>query len=87
MLFNNTFLNSISEDEHCLLYAILNNDRVVLYEIVYANAIILMNKLMRVPLSEEGEAIKASIVQKFKDATCIIDQEDLFISDEKPCTS
>jgi len=87
MIFNNTFLNAITEDEHCLLYAILNNDRVVLYEIAYANAILLMSKLMRVPLSEEGEAVKTSIIQKFKDATCIIDQEDLVISDEKPCIS
>lgn len=87
MIFNNAFLNTITEDEHCLLYAILNNDREVLYEIAHANAIVLMSKLMRVPLSDEGEIIKASIIQKFKDATCIIDCEDLFISDEKPCIS
>ena len=87
MIFNNTFLNSLTEDENCLLYAILNNDRAVLYEIAHSNAIVLLSKLMRVTLTDEGEEVKKSIIQKFNDATCIIDSDNLFISDEKPCIS
>lgn len=87
MIFNNTFLNSLTEDENCLLYAILNNDRAVLYEIAHSNAIVLLSKLMRVTLTDEGEEVKKSIIQKLNDATCIIDSDNLFISDEKPCIS
>jgi len=87
MIFNTTFLDSLTEDENCLLYAVLNNNREVLYDIIHANAILILSKLTRAPLSDEGIAVKDSIIQKFQTATCIIDLDPLFISDEKPCIS
>jgi hypothetical protein len=46
-----------------------------------------MNKLATVNLTEEGHALRLSIFDKYKNATCIIDNEEVFIEDEKPCSN
>jgi hypothetical protein len=86
-MFNTTFFDSITQDEHTLLSALLNADKSVLFELQHANAVRLMNKLATVNLTEEGHALRLSIFDKYKNATCIIDNEEVFIEDEKPCSN
>jgi hypothetical protein len=86
-MFNNKFFESITEDEYTLLSALLNADKSVLFDLKNAIAPVLLNRLAASNLNEDGCALRLSIFDKYKNATCIIDAEEIFIDDEKPCLS
>ena len=87
-MFNNKFFEDITQEEYALLFAFLNADKSVLFDVENANARVLLNRLaIASNLNEEGCALRLSIFDKYKNATCIIDSEDVFIEDEKPCLS
>ena len=65
MIFRNSFLEALTEDEHALLYSIVNKDRNVVYELVYCRAEIIMTHLRQANLNEEGDSLRASIFEKY----------------------
>ena len=68
MIFRNSFLEALTEDEHALLYSIVNKDRNrnVVYELAYCRAEIIMTHLKMAKLTEEGDSLRASIFEKFE---------------------
>lgn len=87
-MFNNKFFEDITQEEYSLLSALLNADKSVLFDVENANALVLMNRLATASnLNEEGCALRLSIFDKYNNATCIIDAEEIFIENEKPCLS
>ena len=67
MIFRNSFLEALTEDEHALLYSIVNKDRNrnVVYELTYCRAEIIMQHLQQTNLTEEGNSLRASIFEKY----------------------
>lgn len=67
MIFRNSFLEALTEDEHALLYSIVNKDRNrnVVYELACCRAEIIMTHLRQANLNEEGDSLRASIFEKY----------------------
>ncbi len=65
MIFRNSFLEALTEDEHALLYSIVNKDRNVTYELACCRAEIIMTHLRQANLNEEGDSLRASIFEKY----------------------
>jgi hypothetical protein len=63
--FTTAFLEELTADEQALLFAVLNNNRENYYCLEWAIAPNLITKLSKVPLNEEGNKIKESIVEKY----------------------
>jgi len=81
MLFNSTFLESLTEDEYRLLYIVLHDQKVNKFELKTAKAIPLLNHFMRHSgLSEEGAVLRESIIKKFTASMQPIDIEFTVIS-------
>lgn len=68
VIFRNSFIENITEDEHALLYSIVNKERNqgVLYELAYCRARVVIDKLTKAELSEEGDSLRTSILEKFQ---------------------
>lgn len=87
-MFNNKFFEDITREEYALLFAILNADKSVLFDIENAKADALLKRLATASnLNQEGCLLRLSIFDKYRNATCIIDSEEVFIENEKPCPS
>lgn len=68
MIFRQTFLEALTEDEQALLYYIVNQDKNqgVVYELAYSRAEVVIPKLKSSNLTEEGDSLRASIIEKFQ---------------------
>ena len=65
MIFRPSFIEALTEDEHALLYYILNKDKTVIYELAYSRATVIIQKLCQSNLTEEGENIRKNILEKY----------------------
>lgn len=68
VIFRNSFIEALTEDEHALLYSIVNKERNqdVQYELAYCRARAVIHKLNSADLNEEGASLRASILEKFQ---------------------
>ena len=68
MIFRNSFIETITEDEHSLLYNIVNKERNQdnHYELAYCRARVVIDKLVKAELTEEEASLRASIIEKFQ---------------------
>lgn len=64
--FHSDYMQMLSDDEHALLYAILNNNKSVRYSVQHSIAENVLEKLKRVKLNEEGEKVRNSIIEKYE---------------------
>ena len=67
MIFRPSFIEALTEDEHALLYYIVNENKTVIYELAYSRAAVIIDKLCKMNLTEEGEELKKNILEKYKD--------------------
>lgn len=65
MIFSPSFIEALTEDEHALLYYILNKDKTIIYELAYSRATVIIQKLCQSNLTEEGEEIRKNILEKY----------------------
>lgn len=65
MTFHTDFINSLNDDEHSLLLAVINNNKPVHYKVQHSIAEVVLAKLKKVPLNEDGDLIRKSILQKY----------------------
>jgi hypothetical protein len=75
MTFHTDFIKQLTDDEHCLLLAVLNNNKPVHYHLQHSIAEVVMEKLTKVPVNSDGEEIKKSIVEKYTRFVDIKDQQ------------
>jgi|LakMenEpi03Aug12_release.lakeMendotaPanAssembly.Ray.scaffolds.fasta_scaffold1290740_2 hypothetical protein len=66
MIFRPSFIEALTEDEHALLYYIVNENKTVIYELAYSRAGVIIDKLCKMNLTEEGEELKKNILEKYK---------------------
>lgn len=68
MIFRQTFLEALTEDEQSLLYYIVNQhkNQGVVYELAYSRVEVVIPKLRAANLTEEGDSLRASILEKFQ---------------------
>lgn len=65
MIFRPSFIEALTEDEHALLYYIVNENKSVVYELVYSRADVIIQKLCQFNLTEEGENLRKNILEKY----------------------
>lgn len=65
MIFRPSFIEALTEDEHALLYYIVNENKTVIYELAYSRADVIINKLCKSNLTEEGEELRKNILEKY----------------------
>ena len=63
--FPQPFLEELTDDEHSLLCSILNQGKSVVYELAYCRAGVVLTNLSQAQLTEEGEAVRKSIINKY----------------------
>jgi hypothetical protein len=62
------FLEELTDDERSLLCSILNQGKPVVHELAYCRARVVINNLNQAQLTEEGEAVRKSILEKYSKA-------------------
>jgi hypothetical protein len=67
--FPQPFLEELTDDEHSLLCSILNQGKSTVYELAYCRARVVINNLNQAQLTEEGEVVRKSILEKYSQAT------------------
>ena len=64
MIFRPSFIEALTEDEHALLYYIVNENKTIIYELAYSRAGVVIQKLCQSNLTEEGENLRKNILEK-----------------------
>ena len=65
MIFRPSFIEALTEDEHALLYYIVNENKTIMYELAYSRAAVIIHKLHQSNLTEEGDELRKSILEKY----------------------
>ena len=65
MIFRPSFIEALTEDEHALLYYIVNENKTIIYELAYSRASVVIQKLCQSNLTEEGENLRKNILEKY----------------------
>ena len=65
MIFRPSFIEALTEDEHALLYYIVNENKTIIYELAYSRAGVVIQKLCQSNLTEEGENLRKNILEKY----------------------